>query len=203
VRPRPRSGRLRDPALGAARYLVRREEDRDRRAAGDGAPAESVTPAESATPAEPATPTGSAERPTEAQFADARARRVEQRALWVDRVIDQAIARGEFDDNPWQGKPLPGIDGRHDPDWWVKALVEREHLTGVLPEALQLRKDDAALRDALDRERSADGVRARVTEFNARVVEARRQLRGGPPVVTDLRDVEAEVAAWRERRDGA
>jgi hypothetical protein len=193
VHRRPRAGRLRDPAQGVARYLVRREEDRD--LAREEASGESAGPGPAG--GEPAA------RPTEAQLAEARARRVEQRALWVDRVVDQAIARGEFDDNPWQGKPLPGIDGRHDPDWWVKALVEREHLTGVLPEALQLRKDDAALRDALDRERSADAVRARVTEFNGRVVEARRQLRGGPPVVTDLRDVEAEVAAWRERRGGA
>ena len=34
-----------------------------------------------------------------------------------------------------------------------------------------------------------------------RVVDARRQLTGGPPVVTPTRDVEAEVEAWRERRE--
>ena len=43
----------------------------------------------------------------------------------------------------------------------------------------------------------------RVDEFNARIVSARRQLMGGPPVVTPLRDVEREVAAWRARRTRA
>jgi len=43
-------------------------------------------------------------------------------------------------------------------------------------------------------------VRRELEGFNKRVVETRRQLQGGPPVVTPTRDVDAEVAAWRERR---
>jgi hypothetical protein len=39
-----------------------------------------------------------------------------------------------------------------------------------------------------------------VADFNRRVVEARRQLQGGPPVITPTREEEAEVAAWRTRR---
>ncbi len=42
-------------------------------------------------------------------------------------------------------------------------------------------------------------MRRTVEEFNRRVVEARRQLQGGPPVVTPTRDPEAEVAAWQAR----
>ena len=117
---------------------------------------------------------------------------MENRHLWVDVVIDQAIARGEFDDLPLAGKPIPGI-ARHDPDWWLKALIEREQISGVLPEAIQLRKDDAVLAERLDALHTEDDVRAAVEEFNARIVSARRQLMGGPPVVTPLRDVEREV----------
>lgn len=127
--------------------------------------------------------------------------RMERRGAWVDELVQQAIARGEFDDNPLAGRPLPGIDGRHDPDWWLKGLVERERISGVLPEALQLRTDDAALDARLDRLRSADQVRAAVEEFNARVVAARRQLLGGPPVVTPTRDVEGEVRRWAQRAE--
>jgi hypothetical protein len=43
-------------------------------------------------------------------------------------------------------------------------------------------------------------VRRVLDDFNHRVVEARRQLLGGPPVVTPTREVEQEVAAWRARR---
>ena len=46
-------------------------------------------------------------------------------------------------------------------------------------------------------------VRAALEDFNSRVIEARRQLLGGPPVVTPTRDVEAEVEAWRRRRSPA
>ena len=50
-----------------------------------------------------------------------------------------------------------------------------------------------------DLTREAD-VREHVTDFNARVRRARMQLQGGPPVVTPEHDVEAEVAAWAQRR---
>jgi len=43
-------------------------------------------------------------------------------------------------------------------------------------------------------------VRELLEDFNKRIVEARRQLQGGPPVITKTRDVDAEVAAWRARR---
>jgi hypothetical protein len=119
---------------------------------------------------------------------------------WVDQQIRQAMARGEFDNLPGAGKPIHDLGPTHDPDWWVRRLVEREKITGVLPPALQLRKEDAELEATLDRERSERAVREILVDFNRRVVEARRQLLGGPPVITKLRDVEAEVEAWRERR---
>ncbi|MFH7324429.1 DUF1992 domain-containing protein [Aeromicrobium sp. JJY06] len=136
----------------------------------------------------------------EAEEATPRARRPEDQALWVDHQVRAAIARGEFDDLPLAGKPLPHIDTAADPDWWLRQFIERENITGVLPEALQLRKDDAVLPDVLDGLRSERVVREAVAEFNRRIIAARRQLQGGPPVVTPLRDIEVEVAAWHERR---
>ena len=167
---------VRDVSLDVARYLDDRDADRDR-ADGDGDGEEQM----------PAGPTPMAGR---MQF----------RTAWVDRVVDQAIARGEFDNLPLAGKPIPGIGSNHDPDWWLKALIEREQISGVLPEAIQLRKDDAALDERLDALRDEARVREVLAEFNARIVAARRQLMGGPPVVTPRRDVDREVAAWRTRR---
>jgi hypothetical protein len=122
------------------------------------------------------------------------------RGAFADELVRQAMARGEFDDLPLTGKPIPGLTGRYDPDWWLKSFIEREQITGVLPEALQLRKDDAVLDEQLDAEHLEWRVREVLAEFNARVIEARRQLLGGPPVVTPTRDVESEVVRWRERR---
>lgn len=129
------------------------------------------------------------------------AQRMENQQLWVDLQIKQAIGRGDFDNLPGAGKPIPGIDGPHDPDWWLKSLVERERITGVLPPALALRTEDARLDDELDRVTTADGVRQAVEDFNTRIIEARRQLQGGPPVITPLREVDVEITAWTQRRD--
>ncbi|MBF4604971.1 DUF1992 domain-containing protein [Curtobacterium sp. VKM Ac-2884] len=115
--------------------------------------------------------------------------------------IEEAERRGVFEGNPYHGKPLPGNDGQHDPDWWIRSKIEREDIRGIAPPALALRTEDAELDDALDALSTAADVRDVLVDFNARVKEARRQLLGGPPVVTPLRDVDDEVAAWRARRD--
>lgn len=130
----------------------------------------------------------------------AAAARIAQQQTWVDQQIRVAMERGDFDDLPGAGKPLGDLGTQHDPDWWVKKLVERERLV-VLPPSLQLRKEDGELDDRLDSLASEREVRAAVEDFNQRVVAARYRLPEGPPLVTMPRDLEATVAAWRERRE--
>ncbi|WP_337001517.1 MULTISPECIES: J-domain-containing protein [unclassified Microbacterium] len=122
------------------------------------------------------------------------------RAAFIESAIQVAIRRGEFDDLPGAGKPLEGLGTHHDPDWWIRRKIETENLTGLGPPAILLRTEDRELNDQLDLLGRESDVRDVLDDFNRRVREARRQLQGGPPVVTSLRDVDAEVAAWRERR---
>ena len=75
----------------------------------------------------------------------AAAQRMQRKNEWVDHQLRLAMERGEFDNLPGAGKPIKDLGAQHDPDWWIKRLVEREKITGVLPPALQLRKDDAEL----------------------------------------------------------
>ena len=131
---------------------------------------------------------------------DAARNRVRDQTRYVDLKIQQAMARGEFDDLPGAGKPIQGLGTQHDPDWWIKQLIEREKITGVLPPALQLRKDDAELDSRLTGLLTEREVREEVEEFNARVLRARYTPVDGPPLITQPRDVEATVAAWREAR---
>jgi hypothetical protein len=126
---------------------------------------------------------------------------MEARAQYVEISIQQAIRRGDFDNLPGAGKPIENLGTTYDPDWWIRQKIERERLTGLGPPALTLRTEDAALDATLDAAPSEEAVRSTLSDFNARVIEARRQLQGGPPVVTSPRDVESEVARWRERRD--
>ena len=138
-----------------------------------------------------------AARRREEERAAARAR-IEQQHTWVDLQLRRAQERGDFADLPGLGKPLEGLGEEHDPDWWVKRLVEREKIA-VLPPALQLRRDDAALDQVLDGLASEAEVRREVTDFNERVRGTLYTTSGWPPVVTSPRDVEEEVARWRQR----
>jgi len=123
------------------------------------------------------------------------------RAAYVETSIQQAIRRGEFDDLPGSGKPLEGLGESHDPDWWIRRKIETEQLRGLGPPALMLRVEHTELEERLDALTREDEVREYLDDFNRRVIEARRQLLGGPPVVTPTRDAEAELRAWRERRE--
>ena len=131
----------------------------------------------------------------------ASAARAVDRAAYVETAIQQAIRRGDFDDLPGAGKQIPGLGDRHDPDWWIRRKIESEQLSGLGPPALMLRVEDAELEERLDALGGESEVREAVEDFNRRVVEARRQLLGGPPVVTATRDVDVELAAWRTRRE--
>ncbi len=50
---------------------------------------------------------------------------------WVDRTIREAIERGEFDDLPGAGKPLPVLAEPYEPNWWVRRWMEREGITAA------------------------------------------------------------------------
>jgi hypothetical protein len=146
-------------------------------------------------------PTGHAETVQNDETDTAGQPTMEQFDQYVEISIQQAVRRGDFDDLPGAGKPIPGLTQTYDPDWWVRRKIEREQLTGLGPPALTLRSENQRLDERLDRAPSERAVREIVEDFNHRVIEARRQLLGGPPVVTRTRDVDAEIKAWRERRD--
>ena len=130
----------------------------------------------------------------------AAAKRIEQQHTWVDLQIRQAMERGAFDDLPGAGKPIADLGTEHDPDWWLKRMVKREQVS-VLPPSLQLRKEDAEFDERLDQLSVESEVRREVEEFNARVMRARYTPVDGPPLITQPRDVDATVTAWRERRN--
>jgi hypothetical protein len=123
-----------------------------------------------------------------------------ERAAYVETSIQQAIRRGDFDDLPGAGKPLQGLNDAHDPDWWIRRKIQTEKLSGLGPPALMLRVEHAEMSERLDALAREDDVREAVLDFNRRVIEARRQLLGGPPVVTPTLDAETVIAAWHERR---
>jgi len=128
---------------------------------------------------------------------------MDARAQYVEISIQQAMRRGDFDNLPGTGKPLTGLTDTNDPDWWIRRKIEREQITGLGPPALTLRTENAELDSRLDGVFTEHQVREILADFNRRVIDARRQLLGGPPVVTPVRDVDLELARWRARREVA
>ena len=89
----------------------------------------------------------------------------------VERQIREAQERGEFDNLPGAGKPLRGLGGADDPDWWVKQMMRREGLdmADALPPAIALRKEAAGFPHSLLDLRTEESVRAVLEDFNRRV----------------------------------
>ncbi len=119
-------------------------------------------------------------------------------ALLADLQVRKAIARGEFDDLPGSGEPID-LPSQHDPEWWLRNLLQREHIA-LLPPSIQLRHDDAALDAHLDQLSDESAVRREIDAFNERVLRARYEPPAGPPLITMPRDPEATVTAWADRR---
>lgn len=119
---------------------------------------------------------------------------------WIDRQIREAQERGQFDNLKGAGKPIPGIGGRHDDDWWVKGLIEREQIKPPLPTSLMLRKERQDIQETVADQRSEQGVRALVTDLNDRIIDSRRRRVDGPLVFIHTLDVQAVVDEWRRRR---
>lgn len=118
----------------------------------------------------------------------------------ANSVLDEAFARGDFDNLALAGQNIDHLASSTDPDWWLKSMMHREKISGLGPPALTLRVEDEHMDQTLDQLPTEAAVREHIEDFNQRVIEARRQLLGGPPVITALRDATAEVLAWQQRR---
>lgn len=118
----------------------------------------------------------------------------------LDKQIREAQERGDFDDLPGTGKPLPDDGEAYDEDWWLKKLVAREQLAGLAPTSLKIKREAEELLDTVAAQASEARVREIVADLNVRIDKARRGLVDGPPVVIQDVDVEEVVAEWRKRR---
>jgi hypothetical protein len=117
----------------------------------------------------------------------------------IDKQIREAQERGDFDNLPGAGKPLPDDGELYDENWWLKKLVVRENIGGA-PASLKIKRAAEELTETVDAEWSEAKVRKIVIDLNERIDQANRGLLDGPPVVLKQFDVDEVVAQWRERR---
>lgn len=118
---------------------------------------------------------------------------------FAEQQIRAAQAAGDFDHLPGLGRPLAGLEGPPDENWWLKEKLKRERLS-ILPPALEIARDAADTLGRIDRLSTEQSVRRELTALNERIRAAQRTATYGPATFTPLVDVEERVAQWRSAR---
>jgi hypothetical protein len=118
---------------------------------------------------------------------------------WIDRQIREASERGEFDNLPGAGKPIPGVGGPDDEMWWVKQLMRRENLSH-LPPSLALRKEAEDVLASVPAAKSESAVREMITKLNEKIAAAIRTPADGPPLNLMPLDADKVIESWRDNR---
>jgi hypothetical protein len=120
---------------------------------------------------------------------------------WIERKIRESMDRGEFDNLPGAGQPIPDLARPYDELWWLRKKLRDEQLS-IDPPTLVLRRE---LDDTLARVKAARSeaeVRRLVAAINEQIVYVNSHTTFGP--APDLAPLNAEriVAEWRKRAGG-
>jgi transglutaminase-like putative cysteine protease len=118
---------------------------------------------------------------------------------WVERQIREARERGEFDDLPGHGQPLPDLDRPRDDLWWVRRKLRREKVS-YSPPAISLRRELEEAQERMATATTEAEVRALVTAINDRIRYVNSHTVSGPPTTVAVLDVEAAVQRWRDEQ---
>ncbi len=114
----------------------------------------------------------------------------------VEAQLRAARERGEFDNLPGYGKPLPNVDGEADEMWWIRQWLRREELS-FTPPALAIRKSVEDMLGGLHKLRTEGAVRNVVEQLNAEIRQLNRMPPlDGPPTSLSVLDAEEVVARW-------
>ena len=115
---------------------------------------------------------------------------------WTEKQIEEGRRAGLFDGLDGAGKPIEGLDGPHDEEWWVKAKLRREKID-YLPPTIAIRGErDAAVAAALA---AADEREARriLEQINDRIRYVNSHTVTGPPSTVWVVDEESVLDRWR------
>ncbi len=116
-------------------------------------------------------------------------------ASWTERQIDEGRRAGLFDGLDGEGRPIAGLDGPHDEEWWVKAKLRREEIDYLPPTIAIRRERDVAVAAALNAADEGD-VRRIIGEINDRIRYVNSHTVTGPPSTVWVVDVDSVLGRW-------
>ena len=115
---------------------------------------------------------------------------------WTEKQIEDGRRAGLFEGLDGQGKPIPGLDGNRDEDWWVKSKLRREGID-YLPPTIAIRGErDAAVAAALDAADESE-LRRLIEQLNDRIRYVNSHTVAGPPSTVWVVAVEPILERWR------
>jgi hypothetical protein len=115
---------------------------------------------------------------------------------WTEKQIEEGRRAGLFDGLEGQGKPIDGLDGSRDEDWWVKAKLRREEIDYLPPTIAIRRERDAAVAAALEATDEA-AARRLIEQINEQIRYVNSHTVAGPPSTVWVVDVEPILERWR------
>jgi DnaJ homologue, subfamily C, member 28, conserved domain len=118
---------------------------------------------------------------------------------WVEQQIREARERGEFDDMPGHGQPLPDLDRPRDELWWVRKKLRREKVS-YSPPAISLRRELDEAHERMAAATTEAQLRAVVAAINERIRYVNSHTVSGPPTTVAVLDVEEAVQRWRAQQ---
>jgi hypothetical protein len=115
---------------------------------------------------------------------------------WIERKIRESMDRGDFDNLPGRGQPIPDLARPYDELWWLRKKLREEQLS-IDPPGLVLRREFEDTRARIAAARHEAEVRRLVAAINERIVYVNSHSTSGPPSDLVPLDVERVVAEWR------
>ena len=117
----------------------------------------------------------------------------------IEGQIERARRQGAFENLPGAGKPIEGLERRHDDLWWLRQLIEREDLD-ILPGSLELRREVEKAIERMPRLPTERAVRVLFDQLNERIAHANATHTAGLPLNLAPFDIDGVVSRWREER---
>lgn len=119
----------------------------------------------------------------------------------IDAQLRMAQERGDFENLPGAGKPLPKTHSPDDELWWIKDYVRREGLPteALLPTSLRLSREIERLPERVGGLASEQAVHEVVADLNQRVSDYLR-LPSGPYAPVRRVDPDEVVRDWQAAR---